>query len=267
MNLSDARVVLTGASGGLGQELARALAARGAHLLLVGRDAARLQALAAELRQPGKQVEQVAADLNQAEAVARLAAAARTFNANVLINNAGVLAFSLFEHQDWADAERVLDTNLRAPMRLTRALLPGLLEQPEAAVLNVGSTFGSLPFPGFAAYATAKAGLRAFSQALRRELADRRVQVVYVAPRAVDTPLNPPAVVALNQDLGSHSDPPGQVARRIVAALAAGRAETHLGFPEGLFAWINGALPRLIDGALASKLARVRRHAPGKEHP
>lgn len=262
MKLNVARVVLTGATGGLGRELARQLAGQGASLLLVGRDAPRLEALVSELGSASKGVEYVAADLNRPEDMARLASAARVFDANVLVNNAGVMAFSLFERQDWADAERMLNTNLLAPMRLTRALLPGLLGQPEAAIVNVGSTFGSLPFPGFAAYATAKAGLRAFSQALRRELADRRVKVVFVAPRAVDTPLNTPAVVALNRELGSPSDPPEQVARQILAALVAGRAETHLGFPERLFAWINGALPSLIDRALAGKLDSVRRHAP-----
>lgn len=264
MKLNHARVVLTGATGGLGRELARILAGQGAHLLLVGRDGARLDALADELGTLAPRVQTVAADLNQPEALARVALAAQAFDANVLINNAGILAFSLFEHQDWADAERVLNTNLHAPMGLTRALLPGLLKQPEAAIVNVGSTFGSLPFPGFAAYSTAKAGLRAFSQALRRELADRQVKVVFVAPRAVATALNPPAVVALNRDLNSASDAPEQVARQILAALVAGRAETHLGFPERLFAWLNGALPRLIDRALAGKLASVRRHAP---HP
>lgn len=261
MKLDNAQVVLTGATGGLGRALAQTLVQSGAGVLLVGRDTVRLEALAEKLRRAGARVDSVAADLTQSADVVRVAEAARAFDANVLINNAGVMAFSLFEHQDWAEAERVLHTNLHAPMALTRALLPGLLAQPEAAVVNVGSTFGSLPFPGFAAYATAKAGLRAFSQALRRELADRPLQVVFVAPRAVDTPLNTPAVVALNRDLNSPSDSPAQVARQIVAALVAGRAETHLGFPERLFAWINGALPRVIDRALAGKLAIVHRHA------
>ena len=62
-----------------------------------------------------------------------------------------------------------------------------LKAQPQAAIVNIGSTFGSLPFPGFVAYSTAKAGLRGFSQALRRELADSLVSVVHIAPRAIDT--------------------------------------------------------------------------------
>ena len=261
MELKGARILLTGATGGLGRELARLLAEAGSDLLLVGRSEARLDALVTGLGGTGARVERIAADLNQSGDVARIAETARGFGVNVLVNNAGVNAFGLFASQAWDDSADVLTTNLLAPMRLTQALLPWLSGQGNAAILNIGSTFGSLPFPGFAAYSAAKAGLRAFSQALRRELADSRVEVVYVAPRAIDTPLNSPAVNALNRELGSRSDTPEHAARQIVAALRAGRRETHLGFPERLFAWLNGVVPGLIDRALAGKLVSVKRHA------
>lgn len=96
---------------------------------------------------------------------------ARAFGVNVLVNNAGIGGFGLFEHQDWRGVVAV-------PMRLTHALLPTPKACPQAAVVNIGSTFGSLPFPGFAAYSAAKAGLRGFSQALRRERADTPVAVI-----------------------------------------------------------------------------------------
>lgn len=261
MELKGARILLTGATGGLGRELARVFAEAGSDLLLLGRDEARLGALVSGLGGTGTRVERIAADLNRPGDIDRIAEAARGFGVNVLVNNAGVNAFGLFATQDWDDSADVLSTNLLSPMRLTQALLPWLSGQSGAAVLNIGSTFGSLPFPGFTAYSAAKAGLRAFSQALRRELADSRVKVVYVAPRAIDTPLNSPAVNALNRELGSQSDTPEHAARQIVAALRAGRAETHLGFPERLFAWLNGVVPGLIDRALAGKLAGVKRHA------
>lgn len=261
MQLNGARILLTGASGGLGQALAKALAQEGASLLLVGRDQNKLTALAVGLAWAGRAVATLAVDLNQPADVVRLAEEADRFQVDVLINNAGINAFGLFEQQDWACAADVLETNLAAPMRLTHALLPLLLSRERAAIVNVGSTFGSLPFPGFAAYSTAKAGMKGFSQALRREVADSRVEVVYVAPRAIDTPLNTPAVNALNEELGSQSDSPDAAARQIVAALAAGRGETFLGFPERLFAWLNGFAPSLIDRALKPKLAIVKRHA------
>lgn len=258
MLLKDARILLTGASGGLGRELARQLAAGGAALLLTGRDANRL----ADIVPAGRtEVECVGADLDDAGDLAALVAAARRFKVNVLINNAGIGCFGLLDEQAWPDLGKVLKTNLESPLRLTHALLPWLQAQPQAAIVTVGSTFGSLPFPGFAAYSAAKAGLRGFSQALRRELADTAVAVIHVAPRAIDTPLNSPAVNALNHELGNRADAPAEVARQIVDALTQGARERHFGFPERLFAWLNGVAPRVIDQALAGKLAIIRKHA------
>ena len=257
MLLNQARVLLTGASGGLGQELARQLAAAGAALLLTGRDASRLTGIVPA----GGEVECLEADLDDPEGIAKLVAAARRFRVNVLINNAGIGCFGLLEEQSWPDIGQVLKTNLESPMRLTHALLPWLTTQPQAAIVTVGSTFGSLPFPGFAAYSAAKAGLRGFSQALRRELADSSVAVLHLAPRAIDTPLNSRAVNALNRELGNRSDSPSDVARQIIGALQRSERERHFGFPERLFAWLNGVAPRLIDQALAGKLAIIKKHA------
>ena len=264
MQLNQARILLTGASGGLGQELARQLTQAGASVLLAGRDAQRLAMISAELAGQGARVSSVRADLNQPEGIAAAVGAAREFGVNVLINNAGVGAFGLFEQQQWATVEQVLATNLEAPMRLTHALLPWLKAQPAAAIVNVGSTFGSLPFPGFAAYSAAKAGLRGFSQALRRELGDSEVAVIHLAPRAIDTPLNSNAVNQLNRALNNHSDTTEAAARQIVAALRRGAGEHHFGFPERLFAWLNGFAPALIDRGLAGKLAIVKQHAPSE---
>ena len=151
----------------------------------------------------------------------------------------------------------MLATNLVAPMHLTHALLPRLKAQPQAAIVNIGSTFGSLPFPGFAAYSAAKAGLRGFSQALRRELAD-------IAGR------RDPHRAARHRHAAEHrggqraeprssKQPQRQrrnmVARQVVAALRRGDGEHHFGFPERLFAWLNGVAPSLIDRGLAGKLA------------
>lgn len=108
-----------------------------------------------------------------------------------MINNAGIGGFGLFDQQDWPTVAELLATNLEAPMRLSQTLIPALKAHPQAAIVNIGSTFGSLPFAGFAAYSAAKAGLRGFSQALRRELADTQVAVIHIAPRAINTSLNP----------------------------------------------------------------------------
>ena len=258
MQIKSARILLTGASGGLGQALARQLAAAGAELLLAGRDSGKLNHLQKSL--PGHHAI-VVADLNEGDGIATVARAADEFAINVLINNAGIGCFGLLEQQAWPEIAQVLDTNLATPIRLTQAVLSGLKTRPAAAIVNVGSAFGSIPFAGFAAYSAAKAGLRGFSQDLRRELADTRVAVIHVAPRAIDTPLNSPAVNALNRTLKNRSDSPDAVAAAIIDALQRGARERHVGFPERLFAWLNGALPGVIDQGLAGKLAAIKHHA------
>ena len=258
MQLKNARILLTGAGGGLGQELARQLSAAGATLLLAGRDVAKLEALRTE---PPAGASIVGADLTTPEGIAAISRAAQVAGINVLINNAGTSAFGLVEQQEWKSIEQVLGTSLAAPLRLTHALLPWLRAQPQAAIVNVGSTFGSLPFPGFAAYSAAKAGLRGFSQALRRELADTQVSVIHISPRAIRTPMNSEAVNALNRALNSPSDEAHDVARQIVRALVRNAVELQIGFPERIFTWLNGFAPSVIDRALAGKLATVKEHA------
>lgn len=258
MQLKGARVVLTGATGGLGEALAGQLAARGAFLLLTGRNRDRLQALAAEL---GAGHRWVQADLGTTAGVAAVVAAAEAGGANVLVNNAGIGGFGLLQAQSAASVEQIIATNLAAPIQLTRALLPTLLAQPESSIVNIGSAFGSIPFAGFAAYSAAKAGLDSFSQALRRELADTSVHVLHVSPRAIDTPLNTAAVVELNRCLGNASDPARRVAAEVVRLLEKDARHAVLGWPERFFARLNAFLPALVDLGLRGKLAIIKGHA------
>ncbi len=258
MKISQTRILLTGATGGLGRALAAALVAQGAQLLLCGRDAGRLARLCDEL---GGAHRAVTADLTTEEGVRESVRAAAEFGVDVLVNNAGIGDYGLFAERSWGRIESVVHTDLLAPMRLTHALLPQLLPRPVAAVVNVGSVFGSLPFAGFTAYSASKAGLRAFSQALRREVADTGLKVFYFAPRAIDTAMNPEPVRRLNAALGTVQDPPALVAARIVQALIADRYEVHSGFPERLFCWINGVCPHWIDRGVAGKLAAIKRFA------
>jgi short-subunit dehydrogenase len=151
--------------------------------------------------------------------------------------------------------------NALAPLLLCHALLPALLDRPSAHIVNVGSTFGSIGFPGFAAYSASKFAVRGFSEALRRELADTAVRVHYVAPRATRTALATDRVRALNAELGVGMDTPQTVAAAIVRTLRDERREVLLGTPERLFAKLNALAPSLVDRSLRRQLAIVRRHA------
>ncbi|HEY7775220.1 MAG TPA: SDR family oxidoreductase, partial [Kineobactrum sp.] len=206
--LAGKRVVLTGASGGIGQAFASALAGEGAQLVLVARNAGVLQTLCDQL--PGKGHCFIGADLALAEGRAAVASGLAT-GVDLLIHNAGTTVFSLLQDQAEAGLREVIELNLLAPALLTQQLLPQLTAAG-GTVVNIGSAFGSIGFPGFSAYSASKFGLRGFTEALRRELADTGVDVLYLAPRATVTDMNSPEVEAMNQALGNAMDTPATVA-------------------------------------------------------
>jgi short-subunit dehydrogenase len=248
------RAILTGASGGIGRAIAVALAPHCDALLLVGRDAARLAETAAAAG-PAARV-QVADLLSPGGRDA-----VRLPDANLLINNAGVGHFAWLAQQDDATLERILLTNVLAPMQLTRRLLPVLQRQPQAWIVNVGSIMGYLGYPGNAAYCASKFALRGFSEALRRELAGGPVRVVHLAPRATRTALNSEGMNALNAELGVAMDDPASVGEALVRLLRRPARERLLGSPEKWFARINQLLPGVVDRALRRQLPAIRRHA------
>lgn len=263
MNASQLVVLLTGATGGIGQATARELARRGAALLLTARDATALDRLARDLALPAERCLVVPADLTDAADRARLVVAALNWKPgiNALVNNAGVGDLSLVGEVTAEQVEVTLATNVAAPMHLCRALLPRLLTLPEAHVLNVGSVFGAIGYPGYTTYCAAKFALRGFSEALARELSDTTVHVHHLAPRATRTAMNGAAVEAMNAALGVSMDPPERVAAVLVDMLAGRRPRAVVGWPEKFFARLNGALPGLVDRALARQLPGIRRHA------
>lgn len=259
MQPSECRALVTGASGGIGQALVEQLHARGAELLLVGRQVDALDALTRRL---GVRVRAVEADLGQREGRDAVLAAARAFGGvNCVINAAGMNRFGLLESQDDESIAQIIDLNVTATLQLTRRLLPLLREQPRALLVNVGSTFGSIGYPGFATYCASKFALRGFSEALRRELADSRIKVLYIAPRAARTAMNSGPVVAMNERLKVAMDEPRAVAAQIVAAIGREREELYLGWPEKLFVRLNSLLPRVVDQSLRKQLPIIKRFA------
>lgn len=267
MKLAGRTVILTGASGGIGEPLCVALAAAGASVLAVGRDEAKLRRLVRQV--PAGALQWVAADLARDDGRARVVDAARALRPapSVLVLGHAQSAFGLFEDQDAQAMARLLQTNLVAPLLLLHALLPVLRGQDRAAVVVLGSTFGSLAFPGFAAYSASKFGLRGLTEALAREYADTPLRFQYLSPRATRTPFNTPAVDALNAELKVASDAPADVARQLVAAIERGTSRLQVGWPEKLFARLNGLLPGLVDRNLRASLPAVRRHARRPPQP
>lgn len=264
MDLNTARVLLTGAAGGIGGAIAEALLARGASVLLVDMNEAALQCFASErLAQYGDRVATLAANLTHAADRDRVCTQARTFRGgiNVLINNAGVSHFRLLDEQAPEAIDLALAVNLQAPIHLCRLLLPHLRRQSAAHILNTGSVFGSIGYPAYAVYSATKFGMRGFSEALRRELGDSTVRVHYLAPRATRTGINTAEVEQMNTELGVAMDAVATVATAACRILENEATETVVGWPEKLFTRINGILPGVVDRAIAKQLAVIRRYA------
>ncbi|MGD8914579.1 MAG: SDR family oxidoreductase [Candidatus Thiodiazotropha sp.] len=252
MKLDAARVILTGAGGGIGSELAIGLAAQGARLALLGRSESAL--CQTRERIGNTEYEPLLCPVDLLDAQARSAvlgeAMGQLGGIDILINNAGQLSFRPFADEDPEMINRIVQLNTLVPMQLTRQVLQYMLDQGKGRIVNVGSTFGSIAFAWFAAYSTSKFGLRGFSEALRRELEDTGVGVTYVAPRAVKTKLNSSTIYRMAEAVKMNMDEPAWVADRIVEGIKKERKDIYLGFPESLFVRINALLPRLVDGAM-----------------
>jgi short-subunit dehydrogenase len=260
------RAVLTGAAGGIGQHLALALAPECSALLLVGRDGEKLAALRQRLQaaHPGLPVEVIAADLGSEAGRASVCAAAQAMSggANLLVNNAGISDFHAFAGQSGALVESMLTTNLLAPILLCQKFIPLLAAQHDGQIINIGSVFGDIGYPGFAVYCASKFGLRGFTQALRRELSDTALRVRYFAPRATRTSINSAAVDAMNAELKTQSDEPQAVARAFMEFLASDQNERVLGWPEKLYVTVNRLRSQITDKAIGKQLAVIKRHLP-----
>jgi short-subunit dehydrogenase len=241
MSFEGRRILLTGGAGGMGRLLAEGLVAEGAQLTIIDR-----------VEEPPPCAGYIRADLATAEGLESAAGAVAGAACDTLINLAGIQHFGPFELQPPQHLLATYMVNLVAPARLIQAALPAMRARGAGHIVNVGSIFGSIAFAHFASYSSAKAGLKGLSQALRRELATTGIDVTYIAPRAVRTPLNSSAVLAFATATGMSMDEPGPVAARMLRAIRERRRDVYLGFPESLFVRINALAPGLVDRALAA---------------
>lgn len=183
--------VVTGAASGMGEQLARRLAARGSALVLVDRDAERLAGVVEAIRaaSPTVTVDAHVADLAETDQLAGLAGRILAGHPRItlLVNNAGVALAGDFDQITLDDFDWVMRINLTAPVTLTHHLLPALLASPGSHIVNTSSLYGLISPAGQSAYSASKFGLRGFSQALGAELVDRGVGVTTVHPGGIRT--------------------------------------------------------------------------------
>jgi short-subunit dehydrogenase len=219
VRLEDSRVLLTGATGGIGRAIAHALRYRGAELVLTGRKAEALEELRGEL---GGRGEIVAADLSEEGAPERLAEEAGAID--VLVANAGLPAAGRLDSFTSEQIDRALDVNLRAPLRLTHALLPAMLARRSGHIVLVSSLVGKIAYPANSVYCATKFGLRGFGLALHEELREAGVGVTTIFPGFVrEAGMFVASGAKLPRGLGTSS--PQEVAKAVIDGIEHNSAE------------------------------------------
>lgn len=217
MQIAGSTVLITGASGGIGQAVARELAGRGAKLTLTGRRAEVLDGIAREL---GARV--IAADLSDRSEVARLVE--ETGELDILVANAGVPAAGRLESFSEEQLDRALEVNLHSPIALTRAVLPGMLERRRGHLVFMSSIAGKTTVPGNPLYHATKYGLRGFASALRTDLHGSGVGASCIFPGFIrDAGIFAESGVKLPPGVGTRS--PEDVAGAVITAIEHDRGE------------------------------------------
>lgn len=182
---------ITGATAGIGAATAEELAARGCHLVIAGRRKERLESLRDKLeREHHIKVTAIAADLrNRAECEARVAEFSSVLSTvSILVNNAGLaLGSEPVQSSQIDDWEAMVDTNVKGLLLITRLILPYLLQQPAAHIVNLGSVAGRWIYPGGGVYCATKFAVRALSEGLRLDLMGKNVRVTNIEPGMVET--------------------------------------------------------------------------------
>ncbi len=262
MELAGRKALLTGATGGLGRAIARALAARGAQLLLSARNREALLELAAEL--PGEGHLALAADLAEPGAAEELAREAG--EVDVLIANAGLPAAGKLEEFSPPEVSRALRVNLEAPILLSRALYPGMVKRGGGQLVFVSSLSGKAASPRSSIYSATKFGLRGFALGLRTDLLQRGVGVSLVSPGFIreagmfaDAGAKPPP--------GLGTGTPEQVGRAVVKAIERDKLEVVVApLPARIAAHVAMASPTISVRAQAGAAGQRAAEAIAEGH-
>jgi 3-oxoacyl-[acyl-carrier protein] reductase len=240
-NLTGKSALVTGASGGIGGAIARALHGAGAQVALSGTREGPLETLASEL---GERAHVMPCDLSDAEAVDALPkrAAEAMGTVDVLVNNAGITRDQLFMRMKDDDWQAVLDVNLTAAMRLSRGVMRGMMKARWGRIVNVSSIVGATGNPGQANYAAAKAGMVAMGKSIAYEVASRGITVNAIAPGFIETAMT--GALSGDQSAGILGQiPAGRMGTpEEVAAAALFLASPEAGYVTGTVLHVNGGM-------------------------
>ncbi|MCC6553142.1 MAG: SDR family oxidoreductase [Polyangiaceae bacterium] len=263
VDLTGKTALVTGASAGIGREIARALAREAGALILMARRRERLDELAAELtaKNPALRVLVRAVDLHDRAALAAAldALEGEGERVDVLVNNAGLGDYAFFHESDWTRIERMLELNVVSATYLLHRLVPGMVARGAGAILDVGSSAGFAPRPEMVAYSATKAYLNQLTEGLRAELAGTGVSVTALCPGPVPTEFQAVAGERRHTMPEVFHVDAVTCAEQAVAALKAGRARVIPGLPMRAAMVSLESIPKvLVRPFLARMAARIR---------
>jgi 3-oxoacyl-[acyl-carrier protein] reductase len=240
-NLKDKKALVTGATGGIGGAIAKALHAHGAHVGISGRNTEKLEALAKEL---GERVTILTADLSTAEAASELVARAeeQMGQIDILVNNAGLTKDNLsmrMKHEDW---QQVIDVNMTATFKLAQAVQRGMMKRRWGRIINIASIVGVTGNPGQANYVASKAGMIGWSKAMAQEIASRNITVNCVAPGFIATAMTEALNDAQKETINAKIPAGRMGSSEDIAAAAVYLASDEAAYVTGQTIHVNGGM-------------------------
>lgn len=249
--LRNTRILLTGASAGIGESLAEQLVKAGSQLLITARRADRLEALAHSLRGAQYECAVLAGDITdpQHRAALRDWVQSHWQGLDVLINNAGVGAVGPFETADEARLRQVMEVNFFAPVELIRGMLPILKQGHAPAIVNISSVLGHRAVPNKGEYCASKFALHGISDALRSEFSAMGIDMILVSPSTTSSEFFDQLIAKEGDDSNLKSRPmtPQQVAKATIRALQRGKHEVILTPSGKALVWLDRLCPPLAN--------------------
>ena len=259
--LKGRRVLVTGASGGIGRAIAESAARRGARVILSARSADKLDALVGELKSQGGDALAVPADVTLDDDRKRLieSIVAHWGGLDVLINNAGVASFGHFATSSEEVLRTIMEVNFFAPTELMRLAIPVLQKGIQPAIMNVASMCGRRGMPAWPEYSASKFALCGMTEALRGEMSRFDIDVLLVLPGLTKSDLNRHLLrndgkMDIPFDKGM---PPAEVAEGVIAAIERNRTETVLGSEAKRMLLLQKFTPRILDRLIARRVRKL----------